>query len=243
MKTDIALISGRRPELLERTLDSFDQNLFRHFDIGTCYANIDPFGGTPADGDRCEQLILSLFPDAVITKPATPGFGRAVKTVWSQVRSPVVFHMEDDWIALERIRPEDVLPLFSPATGSVRLLSQHLEWNRQDRSLRISIKRRFLGIPYRRVSIDNFGTSPAFFSGEFINRCAGLMDPDLDPEKQMRPTRNPRLFDFMQRYECRLLIASNGGELIRDIGREWRDAKGIKKVVSNGRSVWSQATT
>ncbi len=41
---DIALVSGRRPELLARTLASFGTDLFAGFAIDGVFANIDPVG-------------------------------------------------------------------------------------------------------------------------------------------------------------------------------------------------------
>ena len=66
---DITLVSGRRPQLLRQTLASFHSRLFENFQIGTMFANIDPFCGTKEDGDNCEALVREYFPDANITRP------------------------------------------------------------------------------------------------------------------------------------------------------------------------------
>lgn len=79
---DITIVCGRRPDLLSRTLASFQDNMFRHFDIGTVHANIDPFCGTEAEGDACEALLRSHFPRVAIRRPETPSFGMAVKHLW-----------------------------------------------------------------------------------------------------------------------------------------------------------------
>ena len=95
--------------------------------------------------------------------------------------------------------------------------------------------------PVGRRTLNVFGTSPRFLEGAFARRCAGLIDPALDPEKQMRPPGNPALIAYLNEYRCRFLPAKDGAALITDIGREWRDARGIEKVVEQGVSRWRQA--
>ena len=132
MKIDVSLICGRRPSLLRRTLASFDERVFRNFDIANCYANIDPFAGSADEGEICQALIRERFPDARITMPAAPGFGMAVKTAWSSSTAPAVLHLEDDWICLEDIKPEMVFPLLDGKTKAVKLVCKELNWNGTD---------------------------------------------------------------------------------------------------------------
>jgi len=122
----------------------------------------------------------------------------------------------------------------------VRLVSKHIDWDGHSPFSERRRKRRLLGVPLgtRRIAI--FGTSPCFLDGAFARGSARLMDPGLDPEKQMRKGRNPALEDFQQRFRCRLLPGPGGTELITDIGREWRDGKGITKTTVDGRSIWEE---
>jgi hypothetical protein len=238
MKLDISLICGRRPDLLRRTLASFDERVFRNFDIANCYANIDPFAGTAEDGDACRALILERFPDAAITMPAKAGFGRAVKTTWASVKAPAVLHLEDDWICNEDITPERIRPLLQGRTKAVKLVCKELNWNGTD--LFYVRERRFkifkLKVWTSIASV--FGTSPAFFDGDFMRHCARLMDPALDPEKQMRPPFNRQLVRYLDQFRCRLLSGDRQPNIIEDIGREWREERGIIKSVSEGKSLW-----
>jgi hypothetical protein len=241
VKLDITLISGARPLLLSRTLASFQEKLFQHFDIGRCYANIDLFGGGEAERDECKDIILRHFPTALISMPQIPGFGRAVKTVWGQTQAPLVFHLEDDWIALDDILPSRVELMLSGPTRLVRLQTRKMKWNSRDEFLLGTEKEKWFGIVVRRFKFNYFGTSPGFFGGEFLRTCSDLLDADLDPEKQMRPPHNPALVSYMDQFRCRLLPGQNRRELIRDIGREWREERGLVKVVSQGRSIWNYA--
>ena len=109
---DISLVAGRRPGLLKQTLESFDNAVFRNFHIAHVYANIDPFAGSESDHLICRELILRRFPQAVVSEPDSPNFAQAVKTLWSQVQANYVLHLEDDWLALKPVTPEQVFPLF-----------------------------------------------------------------------------------------------------------------------------------
>ena len=240
-RLDITLVAGCRPDLLARTLDSFGRGLFAHFAIGGVFANIDPIFGDEDDRRACRATILGHFPGAEISEPETPGFGAAVARVWAMTRGDLVFHLEDDWILNEPIRPEDVLPLMTGATRSLVPVARELGWNGRDLYNVRRKRRRFLGIPVGRRTLNVFGTSPRFLEGAFARRCAGLIDPALDPEKQMRPPGNPALIAYLNEYRCRFLPAKDGAALITDIGREWRDARGIEKVVEQGVSRWRQA--
>ncbi len=240
-KIDVTLVSGARPELLGPTLRSFREKVFRHFTIATCYANIDPFGGSEEDRQACRELILEQFPDARITMPEKPSFGQAVKTLWSQVQSPYVLHMEDDWEVLEDITPDRVFPLFEGNTRLVKLVSKELGWNGLDQFYERPKKIKMFGVilwkTRRKVSV--FGTSPGFFAGDFVRKASEMMNPDFDPEKQMRPPINPPLVRYVSQFRCRLLPGLAQPNIIRDTGRDWRGQRGLKKTVSGGRSSWS----
>jgi len=240
-RLDIALVAGRRPDLLAETLASFEK-LFRHFEIGAVFANIDPVFGDEADHAATRARLLARFPDAEITEPSAPGFGAAVRRVWSATRAGLVFHLEDDWLLNEPLGPDDILPLMTGDTRSVAPVAVELGWNGRDDFNVRRRKRRILGIPAGRLEFNVFGTSPRFLDGDFARRCAGLMDPSLDPEKQMRPPGNPALIAFQQGFRCRLLPGRTRTDLITDIGRAWREARGIEKIVADGVSTWTTTT-
>ena len=241
-RLDVTLVAARRPGLLRRTLASFQEGLFANFPLGAVHANIDPVFGDDADHAACRAAILATFPGAVISEPESPGFGRAVKALWAATGSEVVFHLEDDWLLNEPLRPEEVLPLLAGDTRALALVSKEIGWNGHDLYKETRTRVKLLGITVRRDVVAAFGTSPRFLEGDFARRCAALMDPELDPEKQMRPPHNPDLRAYMRGFRCRFLPAREHAELITDIGRAWRDQRGIEKMVVGGTSVWTQGS-
>jgi hypothetical protein len=51
-KYDLTILAGARPELLSRTLSSFQRNVFDKNPPNNVYANIDPWGG----GRRSQEI-------------------------------------------------------------------------------------------------------------------------------------------------------------------------------------------
>ncbi len=60
--------------------------------------------GEPADAPRLAEIARSYGPTTIVVRtPATPGFGEAVRWLWSSATSDWLFHLEDDWILTRRI--------------------------------------------------------------------------------------------------------------------------------------------
>jgi hypothetical protein len=237
---DVTLIAGRREDLLARTLGSFTREVFPNFTLRRVIANIDPFMGDAAEGDRCEALIRSHFPDALIFRPETPDFASAVIRTWSATTAPRVLHLEDDWLALESITPDRTEPLFEPDVGAVTFISI----NKHTRGLPHQTSRRVVKEGRKVVQdflINAFSTSPGVFEGEFLREAARRMKPGLDPEKQFFRQINAELEAHALPKRCMFLRGARKRELIVDIGREARAAQGLVKLYENGASVWRKA--
>lgn len=240
---NIAIVAGRRPDLLERTLLSFDRHLFSFCTIGQVRVNLDPIFGTEADAAAAVTLLRDLFPQAEIHQPATPGFGWAVRWLWSGMADGPFLHLEDDWICLEDIRPEEALSKFAPDVGMVSLRTeQHGPRGDRDASTRFE-KTKLLGLTVKRTEVPAFNTSPGFVDGAFARQVAALFDPALDPEKQMREQFNPPLKRFLADWRCLFHKSLSGQPIIEDIGRGWQQAHGVEKRTEGGVSIWTDTGT
>lgn len=237
---DICVVAGRRPELLFRTLSSFQSHVFKNFEINRFLVNIDPVFGNLRDLDDTIATVRCFTPNAEIQTPDTASFGKAVKSLWGMSTANLLLHLEDDWLALHPINSTDIERLLSHTTKAVFLRSvEHGKIGEGGFYSEIAKKRR-LGIQISKRTVPKFGTSPRFIDGPFAREVAKLMNPTLDPEKQMRRPFNPALNTYLEHYRCQALTAPNGGMMVQDIGREWRDARSIVKTVQNGTSVWTQ---
>jgi hypothetical protein len=234
---DVTLIAGRREALLARTLESFGKDVFPHFRVRRMIANIDPFMGDAAEGDRCEALIRQRFPEATIFRPEVPEFASAVIRVWSATNAPRVLHLEDDWIALEPITAERVETFFRRKVSAVTFLNAA----KKTRGLRHQTVRRVVkdgDQVVEEVSVNAFSTSPGVFEGDFLREAARLMKPGLDPEKQFFDQTNPALEEYALPRRCLFMPGEKSALLIEDIGREARKKAGLMKLYREGSSVW-----
>ena len=240
-EVDLLLVCGARPSLIEQTLESFSSRVFSNFQISNIFANIDKFMGGSAEVLQVEEIIKGYFPDAVIRKPRDPSFTDAVIWLWQSAQSPIVLHLEDDWVANTDIQEEMVLPYFTERTRQVSFLTKEKNWP-IDRPFHCKWNRRkVLGFNFGKTYFPDepiFTTSPSFLERGFAHHCASLMIPNNDPEKQLYDGLNPNLTQFTKNYQNRLI--SNGSEyMIKDIGRSYRDQHGYEKSIVDGSSIWT----
>jgi hypothetical protein len=237
---DVTLISGFRPDLLRQTLASFDKYLFRHFDVANAYVNLDPFMGTIADGNECEEIVRGHFDRPVIRRPEDPSFGAAVKHVWSATGANHVLHLEDDWLCLSDVTPTMVTDAFGEKTGMVAMAHKP-----QRSAITIGRRKRkykLFGMNIYSRWISKFGTSPAFIRPGLCREYGLLIDPTKDPEKQVYRNANKKLCALQEKYEYRVLAGAAGEPIIADIGRDYRDARQVKKInLQDGASYWTAA--
>ncbi len=241
VKIDVLLVSGARPALLEKTLASFSQRLFRHFEIGTLYVNIDPFEGGPVEVEACEEICKQHFANVVTRKPDKPHFTKAIRWLWRQPAADWCFHLEDDWVLNREVRPEEVSKAMTRKVRQISLMTREKNWGYRSFYHYEPGRRTFLGMDLGKGLNKKrpiFGTSPSFLRSDFAARCAELMDETLDPEKQLN-YMNPDLNAFTAQFRNRFIGARRDYVAI-DIGREHRDALGITKEVIDGNSVWSR---
>ncbi|WP_162787211.1 hypothetical protein [Notoacmeibacter marinus] len=237
---DVTIVSGARPTLLKRTIESFAEGLFRYFPIQTAYVNIDPFEGGPDEVAECSQIVREHFSDVRLRTPGSPGFAAAVKWLWSNVQAPYALHLEDDWLLNELVRPQQIAPLFSDQIRQIAFIHKDKQWRFKSRIHLKSERVRLFGISMGRRLLRNrplFTTSPAFVEREFANKCSGLMLENLDPEKQLYSHRHPTLSNYTSNYHC-YLYGDFKKFIITDIGRDHRKTVGLNKGFENGQSVW-----
>lgn len=244
LSIDLSLVSARRPNLLSTTIASFQESVFSNFKIENVYVNIDPIFGSEADHAAAVSVIRRQFPKAVIFEPLTPGFGAAVKRLWSATTADYVFHLEDDWIAIRNFGEETLRPFEDKRIMQVSFHTADQNWDTKKRG-NIHEKRdyfRVFGIktPFYN-SFPKFTTSPSILDGNFARSSASLMIPERDPEKQFYSSVNPALERFVRPFR-NYIFSPEGIPVIKDIGREWRESQGIRKVVTNATSTWCMSS-
>ena len=235
----VTLVSTWRPDLLGATLDSFSRMVLDRFNVAEALVNLDPAFGDESDRDACIALVKRHLPQARINIPARPGFGQAIKWLWSQAEDLPVLHMEDDWVVLHPIQPQETTARLGAGLAAVVPVSEeHRTARRTPRDVTIKKCVRLLGLKLKYRVSAAYGTSPRFVSPAYARAYAALIDPRMDPEKQARADRNGPLFDLVRRHRATYLYGPGHTPIIRDIGRDWRQTRGIRKTITDGAAVW-----
>lgn len=234
---DLTFVSGARPDLMEKTLQSFSKFIFRNLIFENAYFNIDPIFGGEAEVKECAKIAKSFFSGSIIYTPSQPSFGAAVKRLWLSTANNHVLHLEDDW---EIDYPVLESVVFQKLTGDVGMLQLAIESREKygDDFLYITKRKRILGYEIYSKRVNAYGTSPRFFRKGLCLSFGALLKERLDPEKQVYKNKNARLSRAHMPWKCAILYGENGAPLIRDLGRDWRSARNISKVDKNGRASW-----
>jgi len=234
---EVVIVATRRLELLERCLASFSEKMFCNFDIDRVLVNIDPIWGSEADQSAIKVLLNNYFKNVEIFEPNEPDFSKAVKNLWLNTKCDIVFHLEEDWVAIEDISPNMVFSNLKDDVTSLSLMNSAK--NNKKRSPYHYRRYRPWYLPFKieDKSKPHFGTSPSFWSGEFMRQCAEQMDVKYDPEKQFYGNLHPKLENFVKNKKCMFLFGNP--HLVEDIGREWQEKHHIKKYIKDGASYWT----
>jgi len=234
---EVVIVATRRVELLRQCLASFSNKLFHHFKIEKALINIDPIWGSEGDQEEIKVLLADYFENVEFIEPEQPNFSKAVKNLWLRTQADLVFHLEEDWLALEEITVDMVA---ENLTGNVKSLSLMNASKNNKKSNPYHFRRyRPWYLPFKIIdwSTPYFGTSPSFWNGSFLRDCAQFMDAEFDPEKQFYENFNHPLQDFVKDSKCKFLFGNP--YLVEDIGRQWQVENNVKKSIEDGISIWT----
>lgn len=226
-----------RPEILERTFSSFRRNLFTDDvlkDIPVkLMINIDRTG--PGSIPDVINVCAKYFKDIKIAIPATPSFPRAFCWLWNEAAgepdAEFVFHLEDDW---ELMRPVDLTRMISilrvsPLVQSLRLPAFHAYPGYMKNWGNFFMWTGNYYEPPEGEEWLGFCGHPSLIKAEFVRRCAPLIDPGMNPEKQFH-RGNPAL--NAEFHKWKYVVYGEPADplpLIMDIGRDWMVENGYSK--------------
>lgn len=232
---DVTITATRRPDVLARTLHSFDHNM-----LATCQKraiiNIDPIG----PGKSAQEIVAlcwKYFDDVVYFMPPSPSFPKAFKKVWSLTREEFVFHLEDDW---ELQYPVDIFDMIATMQEEKNLASLRLNVFRTDK---LSAKNwkvffpwngRYFECPEDKKFEVGFCGHPSLIRGEFVRQAAECLIETLNPEKQFH-RGNDALILLQSKYKFGVWAGQNAVPSIVDIGRCWMIENGYAKA---GNKAW-----
>lgn len=234
---DLLIVATRRPEILERTLNSFTRNLFRNFPV-RIIINIDPVG--PGSSMDVLKVAESYFKVKRVNFPVVAGFPAAFKWVWEQADADICFWLEDDW---ELVRPISLTDMIEVLFYTPRLAALRLNWKHTGKHLMKNWKFKFLWEPIQVTSgwsgffecpagdrqEVGFCGHPSLIRGEYIRKCGKLIDINLNPEKQFH-RGNEKLIKEVLKWRYGVYGGREQPHSIIDIGREWMIQNGFRKA-------------
>ena len=215
---DITMTAVLRKDILDRTLRSFKENLFRDFPC-RLIINIDPVG----DDKIIDVMTTALkYFDCHFNIPEHPNFSKAYKWVFTQAQSEYIFHLEDDWELLKPLKLEDMFSLMNRRKDLATLRLPY----------RISTERSknwttffdfdgdvFICPSNEKLSV-GFCGHPSLIRKSFMDNCVPFINTDKNPEKQFHYGPKP-IMNQVLKYNYGVYQKPYEKEYVKDIGRHW----------------------
>lgn len=238
---EVLMTATRRPEIIERTLKSFRQNMFVNMPVSVI-VNIDPVG--PGSNESVINTIKRWCDLKAVITPAQAHFGRAFKRVWSLAENRFCLWLEDDWELKRHISLADMMDTLSLNPG---LATLRLPWVRTERTYMKNWRYKFpytmmkgraiFKCPEENKREVGFCGHPSLLNGQFVKQCALLINPELNPEKQFHMKGGP-LMDAVDLWDYGVYAEPNQPAAVEDIGRKWMVQNNLRKA---GNKAWFQS--
>lgn len=202
-----------RPDILARTYQSFCDNTGLDFKRMRLFINVDL---VPVNISYAEiiKVAHAFFGEVVSNISDVPNFAASVKWLWSSVDSEYVFHLEDDWLLLEKVPMIllwDVLR-DNPHIMQARFCGYHV------------------GNVLRRISL-----GPGLIRGEICRKIGAGLKTDRNPEVQLKTLKQ---FGIERLNKTIAMVVPRNTRVIKDIGRSWASQHGIKHPKKERFVVW-----
>jgi hypothetical protein len=237
---DIMMTATIRPELVEKTLRSFRNNLFGSYKDCRLLINIDPVRGIESTATRRDVLAIvdSYFSEKKTRLPKKPHFPHAIHWLWAQAESEFVFHLEDDWECVEEIDINHMVRIMESQPNLLGLrLNAYRTW--EDRCRPSSAKGRsdwlWNGQYYERPRKPGrhswYSNHPTLFRSGWVKAALPFLGDKGSTERYisgLRKAKEKGARDLI--YEWRYgIYAVPSRRCILDIGRGWRKQNGVRK--------------
>lgn len=229
MIIDVTITACCRPEILYRTLYSFENNLFGQATIRPI-VNVDPIG--TSHPQRVIDVVEMFYPHMGKYRIAEkPNFASAFKWTWEQTESEFIFHLEDDWelkvfVSLKKMiflmekYPELAslrLPQFKSSEDKMKNWDKFFPWNGD-----------YFECPKELIGGVGFCGHPSLIRHDFVRNCLPYLREDFNPEKQFHEKGSP-LLDEVLKWKFGVFGKPNSPNYIQDLGRRWMADYKFKK--------------
>lgn len=240
---DVTMTATLRPTIIDRTLKSFNENLFyKDKERFRLIINIDPVGENLIASDVLK--ICKRYFDRnkiIVITPKDPSFPQAVINVWNKVESPWIFHLEDDWILNKKIDIDDMISILNdyPNLACLRLPKFKTPKGKRPIFFKSRYNYNKRGFYVAEDKTRQFGLNPVLIRGIYIQKALTVMDSNKNPEKQFRYANEP-MRKLVMHWEYALYANPGQRAIVTDIGRHWIGGKSFRKPLKGQFLKWEK---
>jgi hypothetical protein len=162
----------------------------------------------------------------------------AFKWLWKMAAesdADYVFYLEDDWLLLEEVDPFAMIEVMEnyPNLATLRFpfCPTDLQFSKNWKH-KFWWNGRFFLCPKDERSHIGWCGHPSMVNPKFIRETLPLLDRFTCPERQMKGFGNSELNMIIKKWDYGVFGIPLGPAYVKDIGREWRKEKAIKKCTN-----------
>jgi len=224
MDITFTLTSTLRPELLRPTLKS----LFKmgngleklRFPLRINIDSVPKSDKSDTQLSEIKSIVSKYFQPIEYFCPKTPGLARAVKNVWADISTKIVFHFEDDWKFAKPFNLRGCFDKFN--IPEIKMIKFAAKQKYNPSQMKKAMKR------FRKT----YGLGCVMYRSDIARAIADALSVTVDLDDQFDYES-----DFMSKMppirknECRTLprkIKTNKDYAVVDIGIKWRRPRGLK---------------
>lgn len=242
---DIMCTATLRPELLKKTFDTHCKYLFKdNIRKARLVLNLDVTGAPTDDPEEEVELINQVlnvtdiydFRAVELNIEGEPSFPHAFHWCVKNLKSELVFNLEEDWEMLYDLDFEAMVELFKEDDGiaHLRLSAFRSEydtlknWNKF-----LTWNGKYYQVNYEDVGTVGWAGHPSLNRTKFLWQCCNYIDTEANPEKQIKGRRYPHIInEILYSYHYGSFHPQAAPQAIRDIGRQWMKENGWQKAGS-----------
>lgn len=231
---DIITTATLRPDILKLTFDSHVENLFGdNIKQANLKINIDKAGADNNHYEIIQEMIDYIdsipFKSVCINVPETPSFPRAFYWGLTQLTSDYTFILEDDWELNRKTNFERMFDLFQADEKLVHLRLSHF-WSNEESRMKtwnkfLDWNGSYFSVPRDLRRIVGFAGHPSLNMTAFLLYFKGIMDPESNPEKQIKGNHPIILDNHFGVFHPK----TSTPPAENDLGRKWMIANGFRK--------------
>jgi len=230
-KIDITMTSVLRPAILSETLIKIREHVCRgEEDRYTLIINVDPIG-EDIDPMKVIKTAKKNFNNVIYNISDKPSFPHAVKWVWSQIKSPYIFHWEDDVNILHDIDIDDMISILKQYKKLSTLRLYKAPTPNKNRFYTFACMWKYYpeGFYMANDWKKQFGLNPILIKSDFIKEAVPNMVYDTNPEKQFRYSRT-YMRPLIRKWKYGLYTKPGAPRMIDGRkGQKWKNQMGVDK--------------